>query len=406
MAPDDWAIFLKFRTVVQDIEYQRAQLREESLHIMTLLKTFGSRLATDPRDKMYGILGLVTDWDVSRTPRITADYNQTISTVYQSAVVSILFDTLVAEILVLSGGERALPGLPSWVPDLSSISVPNHVFDNSWQNWRFSFRQLYAAWTGPCIDPFWKDPVLSMAGCYVDVVHEIGETMTSNKHHIKPKVTVTILEQWQRILDLPAQSDKQYVTNKCTMREAFWRTMFGDIMFAFNYGEPISDHRPRDIEEYRRAVSEDELAWVWLWQWIKLIATFSVWPLGEHPPDEPPAPRPGMRLAELDLLFRSNCTNRKLLTTLNGYIGLGPPQTQIGDVVFILIGSRVPFVLRRHEDQSPITFSPDGFGQKHILREITLSKPSYSVIGDCFIHGVMDGEFNNINEKGEAIFLR
>ena len=177
-------------------------------------------------------------------------------------------------------------------------------------------------------------------------------------------------------------------------------------MFAFNDGEPMAGHRPRGIEEYRRAVSEDELAWVWLWQWIKSFATFSVRPPGEHPPDDPPAPRPEMRLEELDLLFRSNCMNRKLLTTLNGYIGLGPPQTQIGDVVFILIGSRVPFVLRRHEDQSPVTFSPDGFGQKYILREITLSKPSYSVIGDCFIHGVMDGEFNNINEKGEAIFLR
>ena len=218
MDPDDFAIFVKFRTVVQDIEHQRAQLREEGLHIITLLKAFSSRLATDPRDKIYGLLGLVTDWNVSKTPRITADYNQTISTVYQTAIVSIIFDTLLAEILVLSGGERALPGLPSWVPVLSSTSVPNHVLDNTWQQNRFSLHQLYAAWTGPGIDPFWKDPVLCMAGCYVDVVHETGETMTSNGNH-SYKATITFLEQWQRMLDLPAQSDKQYVTNECTMRE-------------------------------------------------------------------------------------------------------------------------------------------------------------------------------------------
>ena len=405
MAADDWAIFVKYRTLVQDIEYQRVQLSEEGFQLTTLLGVFGSRLSTDPRDKIYGLLGLVTDWDVSRTPRITADYNQTISTVYQSAVLSIIFDTLVAEILVLSGGERALPGLPSWVPNLSSVSVPNHYLDNFWQQCRLSILQLYTAWTGPGIDPFWKDPVLCMVGCYVDIVRETGETMTSSTYNIE-QATVTILEQWQRILDLPVQSDKQYVTNKCTMFEAFWRTMFGDVMFASDDIKATSGHRPRNIEAYRRAVSEDEPAWIWLWQWFKLLSTSPRRRKGEHPPDDPPSPRPGMKLIELDLLFRINCMNRKLFTTVNGYIGLGPPQTQIGDVVFILFGSRVPLVLRRHEDQSPITFSPDGFGQKHILREITLTKTSYSVIGDCFIHGVMDGEFNKINEKGEVIFLR
>ncbi len=324
---------------------------------------------------------------------------------YQSAVVSIIFETLVSEILLLSGRERALPGLPSWVPNLSSVSVPIHYLDNFWQQCRFSLHQLYMAWTGPGIDPFWKDPVLGMAGCYVDVVHETGETMTSSIYHIE-QATVTILEQWQRMLDLPVQSDKQYVTNKCTMFEAFWRTMFGDIMFASDIIEPTSGHRPRNIEMYRRAVSGDEPAWIWLWQWFKLLTTSPLPRKGEHPLDEPPSTRPGMKLYELDLLFRSNCMNRKLITTVNGYIGLGPPQTQIGDVVFILFGSRVPLVLRRHEEQSPITLIPDGFGQKHILREMTLTKPSYSVIGDCFIHGVMDREFNKIDEKGEVIFLR
>ena len=406
-ATDDWAVFVKYRTVVQDIEYQRVQLSDGGFELTTLLGIFGSRLATDPRDKIYGLLGLVTDWNVSRTPRITADYNQTVSTVYQSAIVSIIFDTLVAEILVLGGGERALPDLPSWVPDLSSVSVPNHHLDDFWQKYRLSLLQLYMAWTGPGIDPFWRDPVLCMVGCYVDIVHETGETMTSSANNIE-QATVTILEQWQHILQFPVQSDKQYVTKKCTMFEAFWRTMFGDIMFASDSDDikATSGHRPRNIEIYRRAVSEDEPAWIWLWQCFKLHSTTPSPRKWEHPPDDPPPPRLGMRLYELDLLFRVNCMNRKLLTTVNGYIGLGPPQTRVGDVVFILFGSLVPLVLRRHEDQSPITFSPDGFGQKHIRREVTLSQPSFSVIGDCFIHGAMDGEFNKINETGELIFLR
>ncbi len=75
IAADDWAILSKYWTVVHEIEYQRVRLSEVGFQLTTLLKVFGSRLATDPRDKIYGLLGLVTDWDVSRTPRITADYN-------------------------------------------------------------------------------------------------------------------------------------------------------------------------------------------------------------------------------------------------------------------------------------------------------------------------------------------
>lgn len=60
-----------------------------------------------------------------------------------------------------------------------------------------------------------------------------------------------------------------------------------------------------------------------------------------------------------------------------GYYGLGPWTTKPGDVCFILSGARVPFVLRRANDQV-----------------------SYKVVGEAYIHSIMHGEFLKERDVG------
>lgn len=56
----------------------------------------------------------------------------------------------------------------------------------------------------------------------------------------------------------------------------------------------------------------------------------------------------------------------------HGHLGLGPLSMKEGDEIYVLPGSRTPFVLR------PTTTK------------------KYQLIGDCFVHGAMDGEFGHI----------
>lgn len=56
--------------------------------------------------------------------------------------------------------------------------------------------------------------------------------------------------------------------------------------------------------------------------------------------------------------------------TDTGYIGLVPSSTEVGDEVHVLGGVTVPFVLRA-----------------------TAETQKYTLIGDSYIHGIMDGEF-------------
>ena len=60
---------------------------------------------------------------------------------------------------------------------------------------------------------------------------------------------------------------------------------------------------------------------------------------------------------------------KMLFSTSLGYIGLGSKELRQGDTVVILFGARVPFALRKTRNGC------------------------YILMGECYIHGVMDGEF-------------
>jgi Heterokaryon incompatibility protein (HET) len=65
-----------------------------------------------------------------------------------------------------------------------------------------------------------------------------------------------------------------------------------------------------------------------------------------------------------------NISNLRLCRTKNGYLGLVPLATQVADVVCIVKGSCVPFVLRASQDV----------------------KGAFQPVGKCYIHGIMEGE--------------
>jgi hypothetical protein len=64
---------------------------------------------------------------------------------------------------------------------------------------------------------------------------------------------------------------------------------------------------------------------------------------------------------------RDTCWNRTLFTTNKGYIGIGPKFLVVGDLICVLSGGRVPFILRRKGD-------------------------IYQLIGECYVYGTMSGQ--------------
>lgn len=70
--------------------------------------------------------------------------------------------------------------------------------------------------------------------------------------------------------------------------------------------------------------------------------------------------------------------HRRLFTTVNGYIGIGPRTLFAGDRVCILKGCALPLIIRSRD------------GKDHV-----------QVVGECYIHGCMDGEiFQDLGKDG------
>jgi hypothetical protein len=79
-----------------------------------------------------------------------------------------------------------------------------------------------------------------------------------------------------------------------------------------------------------------------------------------------------------------NLKSRRPFVTQKGYLGMAPSRSQAGDVVVVLYGGKVPYVLR------PIPGNPDHF----------------ELIGACYWDGIMDGElFQTTKEVEDRIFI-
>ncbi|KAK4986681.1 hypothetical protein LTR50_005126 [Elasticomyces elasticus] len=95
------------------------------------------------------------------------------------------------------------------------------------------------------------------------------------------------------------------------------------------------------------------------------------------------ARRPAQIYRELEEAIYAACSGRTYFTTMKRYMGLGPKYARQGDRICVFTGSHVPFIVRPHQDQS------------------------YQLVGECYVHGIMQGEvlrMNNILE--EPITLR
>lgn len=68
-----------------------------------------------------------------------------------------------------------------------------------------------------------------------------------------------------------------------------------------------------------------------------------------------------------DTLTLGPTRGRVFFTSSTGYVGLAPHGTKEGDIVFVVMGADVPFILRPYDD-------------------------GYELIGEAYVQGVMDGE--------------
>lgn len=311
------------------------------LRLFALLSRMAPRAqlqASDRRDYVYALLGLV---DPRQSPRILVDYSKDWAAV-QTEVTTACLKYYGPSILSFAGHsfstempEDPQPKAPSWAPDWSSRHLPQPLHVPSIFRVRGENRsRAYAAAkdsTQTLSAAFSASGQLRLAAGYVDEVTQLGMTISDADDAADNTALVASLWTWlQRLESLLPGPNEAYSTVE-EAQEAFWRTPVADRAFVHNWETARASE---EIYSAYQAVRAGDVA-------------------------------KGVKYANIayNKLFR-----RRPLRSKKGYIGLGPLGVLEGDSIWILPGADVPFVLRPAKDSM------------------------FIVIGEAYVHGIMDGE--------------
>ncbi|KAE9370097.1 HET-domain-containing protein, partial [Stipitochalara longipes BDJ] len=325
-----------FIEAVLGIERTR-RLYPKNRNMLACLNDFRRRAATDPRDKVFGLLSLIYPED-SKAKKLDSlvkpSYSESPLAIYTRLCQDVVKQSGSLEVLkyVLNMGvniERAKSGstlrLPSWVPDWT-LNTP----EMDTQKGRLERYNLYAA-NGHhlCQPTFDEYSVLKELGVPCGIAREIGNERT-------PAMGEKIPEDWVIL------AEKNHSGGKKVARDTLWETILMDTIEQRTTGDaagPLQRASARDYKELK--------------DWPARIFSGIAWP---------------PLLSRLHYTLESATLLRKFFITREGHFGIGPAALKKGDELFVLRGSLWPLALRPRNNGN------------------------YELIGDCYLHGFMDGE--------------
>ena len=142
--------------------------------------------ATNPRDHIYGLLGLVGDIEQSM---IAVDYDKKESVIYGGFVKEVIKRSGNLDILgqAYLGSEDSPSRLPSWIPDWSSLGQRSPI--SSRREWRYG-----ASDASPAILPSEPD-TLKLSGIFVDSIQDVSDKLEISMAEEGPEQDRSLLLQ-------------------------------------------------------------------------------------------------------------------------------------------------------------------------------------------------------------------
>ncbi len=359
-----------FREPVNHLENYRT-LRQQSIStdILELLGGFANRATTDPRDKLYGLLGLASGVCADS---IEVNYDLPVEEVYRRSIIHIIKASESLDVFAYVNSVKPNPTLPAWVPDwrsLTGTAVDASLYKAS-KGTRAQIHEL-------------GSEKLQVKGYAIDTISESGVTIKDEVPEYPGMVDLMsilkAIRSWARMCDFFQDPKRNYIGGG-TLDNAFWRTLRNDCV------------RVDGIHSsYRRTEEGDHVSWE---EWAGLLE-------GEYEGEArlkelmdqlaiDPHVGISTKLGKTTLVVVKSTHNSRLCITRGGYIGLVPNETRVGDQLCVLLGGKVPYILRPVIEESSISSDNDPQTSCH------------SFIGGCYIDGLMDGEAMDSPEKEEV----
>lgn len=328
---------------------QRRTLPGKEPGLLDLVAMCRNVQCTDPRDRVYALLGLANDVS-SQDLEVMPDYALTIEEVYKGFSIWNLSHTKDLRCLSYSSlSSRSQLSLPSWVPDYTllevepplaraEIELPYNAARGTEPILRFSDGRNTLHIHGYTVDSVGMIGSLQAEVSIPDPLPELSQQVNEAQDSTALiQTSIWIKECWKIATtkygeDLPLE---RY--------EDFWRAMICNRtstgqMAPHEYGTSFR----RYLEFFLQKVFSNQAG-----EWDKDLAD---------------------AMLLIDRSLSGWQRHRRFCSTDNDRLGWVPGATAIGDVVCIFNGGRVPFVLR------------------------PASSGIYTWVGECYIHGIMEGE--------------
>jgi Heterokaryon incompatibility protein (HET) len=329
----------------------RNMLRNELLSIL-----FASRdaEATDPRDKVLSLIGMCSPMQKELLPHL--DYSLSPEEIFLRAAIAEIAINRNLKILSHAGlGSSKLTGLPSWVPDWSvpaRVSVIDTPFpDHGYRAAGDTKAEFEFAGSGR--------RSLQLTGKHVDEVQSLAEETPSFDHlSTTQKAALSPFGPQHQDVQRWALGIEELRQDCGESVEALWRTLCAN--------------KARDT--YRGE----------LWQGLQILKksnrlvpapseysrSFDAWrKVNVAPPDSEQISFVDTEdLKEWQTAMVSAVHNRRFSVTARGRMILAPLDVRCDDLICVLNGGDVPFVLR------------------------PIDRGTYQLVGECYVHGLMNGE--------------
>jgi hypothetical protein len=309
---------------------------DHRIPLLDLLHEFRNRLATNAKDKVYATFGIAEELAYMEEhgfhQLVEPNYNKTDAEVYRDIARFLVIEH--GHLAVLSHVETSLdPNWPSWVPDWRQAKASNTLLTmQCTDTYNASGDQPLCVGIGRNAD------ILSLQGIEVDVVTAYGDKLASYGFgYVTYQEEVDFARMaWELVQSLRASDS----STDDSIVNTFIRTLVTG---------PSND------------VTFEADALQWFAQHAQLLLNAS---LSERLKRLVKKRSDPGRFHEA---FVRACVDRRFFVTRNGSMGIGPDAMNEGDIIGVLFGGRVPYLLRAVDT-------------------------GFKFVGECYVPGLMNGE--------------
>jgi hypothetical protein len=314
-----------------------------SLDLLPLLCSRRACKATDPRDMVYAHLGISTE---GQQYLLKPNYKMPVEEVFAATTKMIIHHTESLDILsTISHSAQASRDMPSWAFDMRTPVRDNPIAslhtDDAERQFRGADKKYSASGETKAVEGsvLWNE--LALKGKLISRIAKLDESMIEFRETGLPQMCIQWLKNVEQLEGRYPNRDEKYL-------DAFSRTLIADQDVCTSWTNHRADREIRSTfgtvfrdPDFQGRVAEGFRAGL--------------------------ASESKKRISTYLHMLEKMCSNRRFFVAANGCIGLAPLEAQVGDMICVLFGAEVPYILRGKDGR-------------------------VEYIGDAYFHGYMDSE--------------